>query len=83
MHPGRISGATRSLGAPGNWNRETNGPCGSLAIRDGERQGMPLMESAWFPTPEELVALVAGAPVILRIVGTSHPPVALYAGKHP
>lgn len=83
MHPGRIADATRSLGAPESWNRETNGPCGSLAIRDGVQRGLPHMESAWFPTPEELAALVAGAPVILRIVGTSHPPVMLYAGDRP
>lgn len=31
--------------------------------------------SAWLPTPEELAALNAGAPVYLSIWGSSHPPV--------
>ena len=31
--------------------------------------------SAWLPTPEELAALNAGAPVYLFIWGTGHPPV--------
>ena len=31
--------------------------------------------SAWLPTPEELAALNAGAPVYLFIYGNSHPPV--------
>lgn len=83
MHPGHIAGTTRSLRAPENWSRENNGPCSSLPIRDGERRGLPHMESAWFPTPEEIAAIVAGAPVILRIVGTAHPPVALYTGDRP
>lgn len=31
--------------------------------------------SAWIPTPEEIAALNAGAPVYLFIYGDKHPPV--------
>lgn len=37
--------------------------------------------SAWFPTPEELVALNSGAPVYLFIYGQGHPPVSLGVKK--
>jgi hypothetical protein len=41
------------------------------------------METAWLPTPEEIAALHAGAPLILRVVGSGHPPVMLYVGEVP
>jgi len=37
----------------------------------------PAMLTAWTPTPDELERLNAGAAVILRILGTRHPPVML------
>ena len=37
------------------------------------------MTSCWEPTPAELAALVAGGKVYLRIIGTGHPPVMVYA----
>lgn len=40
---------------------------------------MPCMTSAWEPTPAELAALNAGGKVYLRVVGTEHPPVMVYA----
>lgn len=83
MIPGRIEGATRTFGAPLNWDKSHDGPCSGLAIRDGRDGGLPLMESVWFPTPEELTALAAGAPVLLGIIGTSHPPVSLVVGSIP
>jgi len=73
MTPGRIQFATRALGAPANWNPEKQGECDSLQIRD--RDGT--MESAWYPTPDELAAIMAGRPVILTVWGTGHPPVSL------
>lgn len=33
--------------------------------------------SAWLPTPDELAALNAGAPVYLEIRGSVHPPVSV------
>ncbi len=79
MIPVRIKGATRYLGAPVGWEPETNGPCAHLAIRDAMAGQVPIMESAWEPTPAELEALNNGGKVYLRIVGVQHPPVMLYA----
>jgi hypothetical protein len=79
MIPARISGCTRALGAPVGWTPETSGPCSGLPIRDEAEGGVPCMTSAWEPTPAELAALNAGGKVYLRVRGTGHPPVSLYA----
>jgi hypothetical protein len=71
MIPKRIEGATRYLGAPPDWQPDTDGDCSHLAILDTHAQGgMPVMISAWEPTPAELAALNAGKPVYLQVVGT-------------
>lgn len=78
----RIANATNVLGAPEGWNQEDR-KCGRLPVRI-ERDGELLtMTSAWSPTPDELARLNKGAPVLLRIVGASHPPVMLYVGDAP
>ncbi len=83
MIPARIAGATRYLGAPPDWNPETDGDCAHLAIRD-ERIGLnSQMVSTWEPTPDELAALNAGAKVELVIAGRIHPPVMLRVGDRP
>lgn len=79
MLPVRIEGCTRVLGAPKGWTPETSGPCCGLAIRDEANGDAPCMTSAWEPTPAELAVLNAGGRVFLRIVGTGHPPVMVYA----
>jgi len=79
MIPARISGCTRALGAPAGWTPETSGPCCGLPIRDEMNGDMPCMTSAWEPTPAELAALNNGGKVYLRVLGTGHPPVAVYA----
>jgi len=81
MIPKRIAGATRWLGAPKGWEPETDGDCSHLAILDIEGDGAPVMLSAWEPTPAELQALVAGAPVYLQVRGTVHPPVNVWVGE--
>lgn len=81
MHIGRIEGATRVIG-------KSQGYLG-LPLKDvtinctvgGE--DTPAMETAWLPTPEEISAIVAGAPVILRVLGSAHPPVMVYVGNAP
>lgn len=79
MIPKRIAGATRYLGAPKGWNPDTDGDCSHLAIQDTMLDGgMPVMVSAWEPTPRELSAMQAGRPVYLQIVGTAHPPVMVW-----
>lgn len=77
MLPIRISGATRNLGAPANWEPETSGPCSHLPVRDDVIEGLPYMTSRWEPTPDELADLMAGGPLELRILGTAHPVVSL------
>ena len=71
MIPKRIQGATRYLGVPKGWNPDTDGDCAHLAVLDTDG----VMISAWEPTPKELEALNAGAPIYLQVVGTAHPPV--------
>lgn len=79
MLHGRIEGSTRVLGKGQGFN--------GLWIRDSEEEVLgvmsPIMESAWFPTPDELDALLKGAPVILKIVAAMHPPVLVSAGSPP
>ncbi len=81
MQIGRIQGCTRVLG-------KSQGYLG-LPLRDVvideavNGPGTPAMETAWLPTPSELAALNAGAPVILRILGTVQPPVMVEVGEVP
>ena len=81
MQIGRIEGTTRVLGQSQGYlglplrdvtvNCSVNGP------------DTPAMETAWFPTPEEIAAMINGAPVIMRVIGTAHPPVLLYTSEVP
>ncbi len=43
----------------------------------------PAMTTAWLPIPEELAALVAGAPIHVRILGRAHPPIMVEVGAPP
>lgn len=81
----RIDGATRYLGAPIGWNPEVEcATCQHLAIRDTPTEGGGnVMISAWQPTPADIAAIVAGAPLYLHVWGTSHPPVWIEAGAPP
>lgn len=79
----RIQGATRNLGKPSDWD-DSKGNCVSLPIRDEVLSGgIPCMVSSWQPTPEEAERIAAGAPIWLRIVGVSHPPVSLEVSAPP
>ena len=80
MIPARVEGCTRALGAPPGWTPETSGDCGCLRIRDEMNGDLPVMVSAWEPTPAELAVLNAGGKVYLSVVGTGHPPVWIWAG---
>lgn len=81
MIPARIAGCTRALGAPTGWTPETSGACVGLPIRDEMNGDQPCMVSAWEPTPVEIAAIVAGAKIMLRVIGQGHPPVCLYVGE--
>lgn len=81
MQIGRIFRATRTLG-------KSQGYLG-LPVRDeiiNEKvtgEGTPCMVTAWLPTPKELEALNKGAPVHVRLIGTSHPPIMVEVGELP
>lgn len=81
MEIGRIQGCTRVLG-------KSQGYYG-LPVRDEVMNDSvtgpdtPVMVTAWFPSPDELATLNAGAPIHLRIVGTAHPPCMIGVGDRP
>jgi hypothetical protein len=81
MQIGRITGATRVIG-------KSQGYAG-LPLRDEpinctvNGPATPSMVTAWLPTPKELEALNAGAPVHVRILGTAHPPIMVNVGEPP
>jgi hypothetical protein len=81
MQIGHIIGATRVIG-------KSQGYMG-LPLRDEQincavnGENTPSMVTAWHPTPKELEALNAGAPVHVRILGTAHPPIMVTVGEAP
>lgn len=80
----RIHGATRNMGAPKGWEEARDGVCVGLPIRDDKREnGGNVMISSWQPTPEEIEKLIAGAPVLLMVLGINHPPVHIDVGEPP
>jgi hypothetical protein len=80
MMIGHIQNSTRTLGAPAGWDKDKDGPCGGLPIRDEETTAGMGMTSAWFPTDDEIKRLKLGAPVHLTLLGGVHPPVAMSVG---
>lgn len=74
----RIEGATRTLGAPHEWD---HGKCHGLPILDGMHDGVPVMVSAWEPSPLELEALLRGETIKLWIYGATHPVVSMTVGE--
>lgn len=74
-----LTDATRRLGAPANWNHETDGICHTLEICD--RDGF--MISAWAPTDAERERIAKGAPIFLHIQGQTHPVVGFAIGDIP
>lgn len=65
-----IEGTTRRIG-------KEQGYLG-LCVRDfiyGD--GTPAMQTAWQPTPSEMALIAAGQPIILTLLGSSHPPMLL------
>lgn len=83
MHVGRIQGFTRELGKPADWDDARDGICNSLPIQDIVIEGQHCMISAWIPTVQEQLAILAGGTVYLRVVGTAHPPVMVWAEDPP
>lgn len=81
MQIGRIKGATRVIGKSQGY---MGLPLRDEVINDSVNgEGTPAMVTAWLPTPKELEALNAGAPVHVRILGTGHPPIMVEVGEPP
>ena len=76
----RIAGTTRTLGKAQGY---LGLPLRDIVVDDPVNGPSPAMETAWEPTPDELSMLNAGAPVILCILGSGHPPVVLRTGDLP
>jgi hypothetical protein len=81
MIAGVIEGHTNRLGAPQGVDPDE---CHALHVRVAQwgDTGRIVIQSAWFPTPDELKRLQEGAPVILSIVDNAHPMVALGVGEN-
>lgn len=79
MEISKINGATRTLGAPANWDHSKT-ECVGLPVLDFVDENGRAMISAWMPTPEELSRLNAGMPIHLWIYGNAHPVVSLTVG---
>lgn len=80
MISGRIEGATRHMAI--EQDEYTNLWIKDAIIIEGD-QSIPIMSCVFFPDPGEIEDIVAGAPVILTIMGTKWPPVALMTGNKP
>lgn len=78
MTPFPIRPCTRRMTSPKGMEDE----CGTLEISDTfDPIWGNMMQSAWMPSDEEREAIASGAPVILSIVGKSHPVVAVFVGS--
>lgn len=79
MNPGKIAGANRGMTKPVGWDEARHGPCATLPVLDtGET-----LQSAWFPSPEEIAAIQQGCPVILNVWGQRQPVVAIGVAPTP
>ncbi|NTI22390.1 hypothetical protein G6M87_11025 [Rhizobium rhizogenes] len=54
-----------------------------MTVRDASQPDIeqPALQSAWYPTVDELERLNSGAPVIMTVLGTQHQPVDLNVGE--
>lgn len=94
MEIGRVKGATRVLGKHQGYYglpvRDEAQNLGDLphmlhALENSAVTGpdTPVMVTAWIPSPDEIVKLMAGAPIYLSLVGIAHPPVRISVGDIP
>jgi len=81
MQIGRIEGCTRVLGKSQGY---LGLPLRDVLLHDTVNgPGTPAMQTVWEPTPDEIAAIVAGAPIMLTVLGTAHPPVMVGVGELP
>lgn len=79
----RITGATRELGKAQGYTGLPVRDEQIEMLEDGGVSLVNMMVTAWEPTPDELVRINAGAPILLHVLGTAHPPVRLEVGNPP
>lgn len=70
-----IEGCTRRIGKSQGYR--------GLPLRDELVDGVPQMTSSWQPSPAELAALIAGAPIYVTLLGQVHPPILVHIGPVP
>lgn len=80
MEPSKINGATRTLGAPANWD-QSQGECVGLPVLDMETAQGHVMISEWVPTAEERERLAQGLPVHVWVYGWAHPVLSVSVGE--
>lgn len=80
MKPTTIEGANLSLNAPAEWRDGELGKCESLHLRQdplpGSR-GVSIFSSAWELSDEGRARVAAGDNVVLSVIGSFHPVVAI------
>lgn len=80
MQIGRVKGCTRVLGEKQGYLRL---PVRDELVDNRVAGQVNAMTTAWLPTPKEIEAINAGAPVHVRIFGTGHPPIMVEVGEVP
>ena len=75
----KLEGCTRVFGGTDYKELPVRDVVVRFADASGHASSSPAMETEWLPTPEEQLAIAAGAAIRLRILGSVHPPVMLGA----
>ena len=57
----------------------TEEECGDLPIMRTEISGNPVVASFWIPDPDEVERIRQGGPILLTVVGHTHPPLSITA----
>ena len=76
MRPIKFEGVNTDLVKPKDMTDEQ---CMSLpAEKNIDNEGNHYFLTAWLPNKEDLEALQRGTPLFLKVLGQSHPPIAMY-----
>lgn len=76
MHPVNLHGMNVDLVKPADMTDEQ---CTSMkALHDIDNDGFPFFLTAWMPNKEDLEALNAGRPLLVKVIGKTTPPIALW-----
>jgi hypothetical protein len=76
MLPIDFEGTNITLGKPGNMTDEQ---CSEVkAYRGTDNDGFPFFLTAWKLSKEDLEAVNSGRPIMLKVLGSSVPPVSMY-----